>query len=85
MAGAAVVFRNSRGQWVIAASGKLRGVSTFLAELWAILDGLSLAVQAGYGNICLELDNSQAISLLSHNDVPPSSLSNNIVLNCRKL
>ena len=63
------MIRDSNGEWVVGFVGKLGSMSSVLAELWALKDGLLLARQLDILNVNIKLDADLIVHLL-HN---PSS------------
>ena len=63
-AGKGGVLRCSRGLWVAGFARKLGAVSSSMAELWALKDGLLLAKQLNFQNINIELDAEFIVHLL---------------------
>ena len=64
-AGGGGVLHCCRGNWVAGFSRKLGAVSSTMAELWALKDGLLLAKQLNFRNINVELDAKFIVHLLS--------------------
>ena len=56
----------SNGNWVAGFARKLGTMSSTMAELWALKDGLSLAKQLNLHNINIELDAEFLMRLLSN-------------------
>ena len=56
LAGGGGVVRDENGNWVIGFSRRLGKASSFLAELWALRDGLLLCQQLNSPKIIVELD-----------------------------
>ncbi|GLT32301.1 hypothetical protein SLA2020_069770 [Shorea laevis] len=82
--GAGGVFRDHMGNWLL---GFMRnvGYSTVLtAELWAIRDGLKLAVERGFTRIIVETDSRVAHILLNSNNYQFHSLAA-LLNDCRML
>lgn len=65
-AGGGGVLRCSSGNWVAGFARKLGAVSSIIAELWALKDGLLLAKQLNLLNVNIELDAEFIVHLLSH-------------------
>ena len=67
-AGGRGLFRDHEGKWV---KGYARGIghtNSFIAELWALRDGLNLAREMGLNKLIIELD-ALSIVLLMNNEV----------------
>ena len=61
------MFRDHEGNWV---KGCVRGIgytNSFLADLWALRDGLNIAREMGVNNLIIELD-ALSIVLLMNNE-----------------
>ena len=66
-AGVGGLFRDHEGNWV---KGYARGIghtNSFLAELWALRDGLNIAREMGVSNLIIKLD-ALSIVLLMNNE-----------------
>ncbi|GLT67469.1 hypothetical protein SLA2020_397770 [Shorea laevis] len=63
-AGARGVFRNESGNWLLGYYRNIGFTSSLSAELWALRDGLKLAVQRGFSNLLIETDSKVAKILL---------------------
>ncbi|GLT37826.1 hypothetical protein SLA2020_121150 [Shorea laevis] len=66
-AGAGGVFRDHRGHWLLGYTRNIGHTNSLAAELWAIRDGLSLAVERGFTKIIVETDSKVAVTLLNSN------------------
>jgi hypothetical protein len=63
------VLRNDRGEFVAAsAQAYSRIPDVLMAEALAARDGVKLAAENGGGQVCLELDNTSVVALLSSDD-----------------
>ncbi|KAL4326097.1 hypothetical protein GQ457_11G008900 [Hibiscus cannabinus] len=62
-AGLGIVVRDDRGEWVYGISRFIGRCSILMAELWAILEGISFAWSQGYQYVELESDNLEAVHL----------------------
>ena len=60
------VIRDSNGEWVAGFVRKLGSMSSILAELWALKDGLLLARQLDILNVNIELDADLIVHLLNN-------------------
>ena len=65
------VLRGSNGDWVAGFMRKLGSMSSIMAELWALKDGLLVARQLDILDINIELDADVLVHLLTN----PSSLN----------
>ena len=68
-AGEGSVLRCSDGEWVASFMHKLGNMSSTVAELWALKDGLIVAKQLGIENICIEMDADFIVYLVSNPSV----------------
>ena len=68
-AGGGGVLRSNDGEWVAGFTRKLRNMSSTIAELWALKDGLHVARQLGIDNICIEMDADFIVHLVSNPSV----------------
>ena len=65
-AGGGGLFRDHEGNWV---KGYARGIghtNSFLAELWALRDGLNIAREMGVSNLIIELDVLSIVLLMNN-------------------
>ena len=56
MAGGGGLIRDGNGDWVIGFARKIGTTTSFMAELWALRDGLLLCLQIQAQAVCVELD-----------------------------
>jgi ribonuclease HI len=64
VAGCGGVIRGSHGEWL---GGFAKGVglcSAFVAELWGVFEGLSLAYRLGFRNVELEVDSETVVCVI---------------------
>jgi ribonuclease HI len=64
VAGCGGVIRGSHGEWL---GGFAKGVglcSAFVAELWGVFEGLSLAYRPGFRNVELEVDSETVVCVI---------------------
>jgi len=62
------LIRNSDGVWI---RGYLRSIgytTSVMAELWALMDGLFLAIQLGISNLEVELDAKVIVEMVKNAD-----------------
>nr|POE57440.1 putative ribonuclease h protein [Quercus suber] len=59
------VLRSSSGDWIGGFVRKMGNTSSTVAELWALKDGLTMAKQMGFENICIEMDAEFIVQLVS--------------------
>ncbi|GLU21496.1 hypothetical protein SLE2022_376300 [Rubroshorea leprosula] len=81
--GAGGIFRDHHGNWIVGHSRNVGIAPSLTAELWAIRDGLRLAVDKGFHDIIVESDSKAAVLLLSKNFDSLHYLST--LLDCRNL
>ncbi|KAL0006038.1 hypothetical protein SO802_013599 [Lithocarpus litseifolius] len=74
LAGGGGLIRDEAGRWVVGFSRKLGKVNSFLAELWALKDGLLLCQQMNMTALIVELDAKAVVEALTN-----PSYSNTIV------
>ena len=77
------LFRDHEGNWV---KGYVRGIghtNSFLAELWALRDGLNIASEMGVNNLIIELD-ALSIVLLMKNEAE-NIMMEPLLSDCRSL
>ena len=77
------MFRDHEGNWV---KGYVRGIghtNSFLAELWALRDGLNIASEMGVNNHIIELD-ALSIVLLMNNEAE-NIMMEPLLFDCRSL
>lgn len=65
-AGEGRVLQCSNGDWIAGFAKKLGTMTSTMAELWALKDGLSLAQQLNLQNINIELGANVLVHLLSN-------------------
>ena len=82
-AGGGGLFCDHEGNWM---KGYARGIghtNSFLAELWALRDGLNIAREMGVSNLIIELD-ALSIVLLMNNEAE-NIMMEPLLSNCRSL
>ncbi|GKV12720.1 hypothetical protein SLEP1_g23837 [Rubroshorea leprosula] len=84
MAGAGRVFRDHLGNWILGFARNIGHTTSIVAELWAIRDGLKLAVSRGYNGLILETDSRTALTLLHAENCNFHSLAV-LISDCRVL
>ena len=50
------LIKDEKGDWVIGFARKIRNTTSFMAELWALRDGLQLCLQIHAHFVIIELD-----------------------------
>ncbi|GKV15306.1 hypothetical protein SLEP1_g26102 [Rubroshorea leprosula] len=78
------LIRDSWGNWTLGFSRRIGWSSILLAELWAIRDGLQLAVSRNFSHLLIETDSFTAVNLLSKDPIDNHPLSS-LVFDCRDL
>ena len=66
LAGGGGVLRDEEGKWVIDYARKIGTTNSFLAELWALRDGLFLCLQAHVQAVIIEMDAKTIVDAFSH-------------------
>nr|XP_023878038.1 uncharacterized protein LOC111990496 [Quercus suber] len=66
VAGGGGLIRNEEGRWLVGFARKIGITSSFLAELWALRDGLSLCVSRGFAAVEVELDAKSIVDAISN-------------------
>ncbi|GLU12286.1 hypothetical protein SLE2022_289800 [Rubroshorea leprosula] len=78
------IFRDHHGNWKLGYARKIGWSNSLAAELWAIRDGLQLAITHNFFHIIVESDSLVAIHLLQ--EPPPSSHNlSALIFDCREL
>ena len=78
------IIRNDVGIWVRAFARNIGNTTSFLAELWALRDGLQMCLQMHINALEVELD-AKVISDLMNNTGSLNATNYAIVANCRVL
>ncbi|GLT93612.1 hypothetical protein SLE2022_113960 [Rubroshorea leprosula] len=83
-AGCGGILRDSQGQWIMGFIRNIGDTTVLAAELWAIRDGLSIAVNLQLQKVIIESDCQIAIKLLTDgvNNFHPHS---NLIMDCKVL
>ena len=77
LAGGGGVLRDDQGNWVLGYSRKIGRTTSFLAELWALRDGLHLCLSKNHLDVEVELDAKiivDALNATQQSDQPVSPL-----------
>ena len=82
-AGGGGVIRDHLGNWIKGFGHALRTTNSFMAELWALRDGLIMAKELGIPNLIVELDALSVINILSSDK--PCSIMEPLLSDCRNL
>ena len=83
-AGGGGIIRDSQGNWIKGYSRSIGFTTSNIAELWALRDGLNLAIQLGLQQIEVELDAKVIVDLLNSNNNPNTAYSP-LLSDCRLL
>ncbi|KAL0001603.1 hypothetical protein SO802_015384 [Lithocarpus litseifolius] len=75
MASGRGLIRNSQGNWIKGFSRSIGYTTSVMAELWALRDGLHLAIQLGINFLEVELDVKVIVEVLNNSDCPNMKLS----------
>ncbi|GLT28325.1 hypothetical protein SLA2020_032670 [Shorea laevis] len=78
------IFRDCQGNWKLGYARKIGWSNSLAAELWAIRDGLQLAIMHRFFHIIVESDSLVAINLL-HEPPPASHNLNSLIFDCMEL
>ncbi|GKV06468.1 hypothetical protein SLEP1_g18364 [Rubroshorea leprosula] len=84
MAGAGGLLRDHLGRWIIGFSRNIGWTTSIAAELWAIRDGLEVAISKGLSKIIVEIDSKIATILIESADISLHSLGI-LISDCRSL
>lgn len=78
------LLRCNNGEWLASFTRELGNMSSTIAELWALKDGLNMAKQLGIDNICIEMDAEFIVQLVSNSSVVNLILEP-LLTDCRNL
>ncbi|KAK9987091.1 hypothetical protein SO802_032042 [Lithocarpus litseifolius] len=84
MAGGGGLLRNEDGRWKVGFARKIGITSSFLAELWALRDGLSLCVSRNFAAVEVELDAKSIVDAMV-NPKYSNILASSLMDDCRNL
>lgn len=84
LAGGRGLIRNEEGRWVVGFAHKIGITSSFLAELWALRDGLSLCVSQSFRAVDVELDAKSIVDAVSNPEYS-NILVSSLMEDCRYL
>ncbi|KAA3472431.1 TMV resistance protein N-like [Gossypium australe] len=68
------VFRDAKGEWVARYFTGIGYSSTLQVELWAVVDGLGVALEKGFLQLLVELDSDDANHLINSTQAKESNL-----------
>ena len=83
-AGGGGLIRNSDGVWIRGYSRSIGYTTSVMTELWALRDGLTLAIQLGIRNLEVKLDAKVIVEMLNNADSSNKKFSP-LLLSCRSL
>ena len=78
------LLRDSNGHWVKGYARSIGFTTNVIAELWALRDGLNLALSEGIRNLIVELDARVVVDLIKSN-ADSSKLYSPLLCDCRCL
>lgn len=82
--GAGGVIRDSDGNWVIGFAKNLGLMTIFQAELWALYQGLELAIELNITDLEIDIDAKSVVEAVLNNDFQ-GGLNLNLISKCRLL
>lgn len=85
MAAAGGVLRDSRGRWLGSFARNIGWTTSLEAELWALRDGLQLALNMEINDLILETDSLVAKDLISGMHSHGANRFSNLIFDCRQL
>ena len=77
------LLRNHQGEWIRGYARALGNTSSFVAELWALRDGLTMAKEPGLNNLLVEMDALSVVLLMNNYIV--NLLMEPLLTDCRNL
>ena len=83
-AGSGGIIQNSDGDWIAGFVKKFGNVSSNTAELWALKEGLLIAKQLGFDNLCVDLDTAFLVYLITNPTVAHLNLEP-LLSDCKNL
>ncbi|KAK9999502.1 hypothetical protein SO802_019105 [Lithocarpus litseifolius] len=84
MAGGGGLLWNEDGRWIVGFARKIGITSSFLAELWALRDGLSLCVSRNFAAVEIELDAKSIVDAMVNQEYS-NILASSLMDDCRNL
>lgn len=84
VAGGGGVLRDDAGLWVKGFARQIGYTTSFLAELWALRDGLSMCLDLNINALEIDLD-AEVVADLMNNSGSSSASNSSIVADCRLL
>ena len=83
-AGGGGVLRDDAGLWISGFARQIGHTTSFLAELWALRDGLSMCVDLNINALEIDLD-AKVVADLMNNSGSSNAFNSSIVADCRLL
>ena len=84
VAGAGDLIQDCDGNWIRGFSRAIGVVLSFLAELWALRDGLSMVRELGIQKLVVEMDAKEALNSVT-NTSHANLLTQAILMDCRTI
>ena len=78
------LIRDDRGNWIVGYSRKIGKTNSFLAETWALRDGLLLCIQLNLNAIMVELDAKALVDALK-NPSYANTIVSSLFNDCKRL
>ncbi|MBA0698053.1 hypothetical protein Goari_021562, partial [Gossypium aridum] len=69
------VIRDNMGKWILGYNRFLEKCSVFTAELYGLLDGLTLLQKQGYDRVLIQLDNLEMVKTICDRKLDRSNIS----------
>ena len=69
------MFRDEEGNWILGFSCCIGITSSYMAELWAVRDGLSICVDRNFHAVIIEMDALAIIEAITNPSQPNAVLS----------
>ena len=84
LAGGGGLIKDGNGSWIIEFARKIGTATSFLAELWALRDGLRLCLQIQAQAVCIELDAKAMVDAFNLQSCT-NTIRSSIMEDCRHL
>ena len=78
------LIKDEKGDWVIGFARKIRNTTSFMAELWALRDGLQLCLQIHAHFVIIELD-AKAIVDAFNSQTYSNTIVSSVMDDCRHI
>ncbi|GKV51783.1 hypothetical protein SLEP1_g58408 [Rubroshorea leprosula] len=83
---ASAICRSSEGKWIFGCTTRIGFTNSFMAEVWGIVQGLTMAWNSGFRKVILESDCLAAVNrVLGEDYQDPKHLCSHLILACRQL